>query len=79
MNRLDKTEADIFVFLMRSLLPEELHSELISSSLQLVFCSVAAVKGLPVHHNSGDYSFWSFEITGLILSQFENRDPMRRC
>ena len=71
MNRLDKTEADIFVFLMRYLLPEDLHSELILSSLQLVFCSVAAVKRLPVHHHRGDYSFWSFEVTGLILNQFE--------
>ena len=52
MNRLNKTEFAIFVSLMCSLLPENLHSELILSSLQLRLCRVAAVKRLPVHHHS---------------------------
>ena len=38
------------------------------SLLQLVLCRVAAVKCLPVHHHSADYIFWSFGITGFILS-----------
>ena len=55
MNRLDKTECyfcsfDVF-------LTEDLHSELILSSLQLVLCCVGAVKHLPVHHHSADYIF----------------------
>ena len=37
--------------------PEDLHSELIVSSLQLVLCHVAAVKRLTVHHHSADYIF----------------------
>ena len=44
-------------FFMCSLLPEDFHSELILSSLQLVLCHVAAVKRLPVHHHSADYIF----------------------
>ena len=36
---------------------KDLHSELLLSSLQLVLCSVVAVKGLPVHHHSADYIF----------------------
>ena len=55
MNRLNKTESAIFVSLMCSLLPKNLHSELILSSLQLVLCRVAAVKRLPVHHHSADH------------------------
>ena len=46
-----------FVSLMCSLLPKDLHSELILSSLQLVLCRVAAVKRLTVHHYSSDYIF----------------------
>ena len=42
----NKTESAIFVSLMCSLLPEDFHSELILSSLQLVLCHVAAVKRL---------------------------------
>ena len=57
MNRLIKTETFIFVSLMCSLLPEDLHVELILSSLQLVLCRVAAVKRLAVHHHSVDYLF----------------------
>ena len=37
------------------LLPEDLHSEHILFSLQLVLHLVAAVKRLPVHHHSADY------------------------
>ena len=51
MNRLNKPESAIF-FLICSLLPEDLHSELILSSLQLGLCHVAAVKRLPVHHHN---------------------------
>ena len=57
MNRLNKTESVFFVSLVSSLLPEDLHSELILTSLQLVLCRVAAVKRLPVHHHSADYTF----------------------
>ena len=42
MNRLSKTESAVFV----SLIPEDLYSELILSSLQLVLFRVAAVKRL---------------------------------
>ena len=62
---------------MCSLLPEDLHSELNLSLLQLVLCRVAAVKRLPIHQYSADYIFWSFRITGLIPSHFENRDPLK--
>ena len=35
-------------------------------------------KRLPVHHLSADYTFSGpFGITGLILSQFENRVPLK--
>ena len=77
MNRLSETEPAIFLSSMFFLLPEDCHSELILSSLQLVSCRVAAVKRLPVHHHSPDYIFWSFWIIGLILSQFENRVPLK--
>ena len=63
---------------MCSLLPEDIHLELILSSLQLVLCRVAAVKRLPIHTQSADYIFfWSFGIIGLILSQFGNRVPLK--
>ena len=55
MNRLNKTESAFFVSLVCSLLPKDLHSELILSSLQLVLCRVAAVERLSVHHHSADY------------------------
>ena len=54
MNRFNKTKSSIFLSLMRSLLPEDLQSDFILSSLQLVLCHVAAVKGLPVHRHSAD-------------------------
>ena len=57
MNRLNKSESVIFFSLVWSLLPEDLHSELILCSLQLVLFRVAAVKRLPVHHQSADYIF----------------------
>ena len=57
MNRLNKTESAIFVSLVCSLLPEDYHSELILSSLQLVFCLVAAVKSLPVHHHRAENKY----------------------
>ena len=57
MNRLNKTGSAIFVSLMCSLLSEDLHSELILSSLQLALCNVAAVKRHPEHHYSADYIF----------------------
>ena len=77
MNRLNKTDSAVFVSLMCSVLPEDLHSKLILSLLQLVLCRVAAVKRLPVHHHSADYLFWSFGIIGFILSQLENRAPLK--
>ena len=78
MNRLNKTEPAIFLSLMCSLLPEDLHSELILSSLHLALCRVAFVECLPVHHHSAGYIFsCPFGITGLILSQFENRVPLK--
>ena len=48
LNRLNISESAIFVSLRCSLLPEDLHSELIFTSLQLVLCRVATVKRLPV-------------------------------
>ena len=45
----------IFVSFMCFLLPGDLHSELILSSLQLVLCRVAAVKRLSAHHRSAEY------------------------
>ena len=72
MHKLNKTESAIFVSLICSLLPKDLHSELILSSLQLMLCRVAAVKRLPVYHHSADYIFWSFGIVGLILCRFED-------
>ena len=77
MNRLNKTECAIFVSLMYSLLPEDLHSELVLSSLQPVLCRVAAVKHLSVYHYNADYIFWSSGIIWLILSQSENRVPLK--
>ena len=62
MNRLNRTESAIFVSLICSLLPEDLQSELILSSLQLVLCRLSAVKCLPVHNHSADYVFWPFGI-----------------
>ena len=77
MNKPNKTESVIFVSLVCSLLPENLHAELILSSLQLVLCPVVAVKRLPVDHHIAEYIFWSFGIIGLILSQYENRVPLK--
>ena len=77
MNRLNKTESAIFISLMCSLHPEDLHSDLISSSLQLVLFRVAAVHHLPVHRHSADYIFSrDLGITEPILSQFENSFPL---
>ena len=52
MNRLNKTKSSIFVSLMCSLLPMDLHSEFIVALLQRVLCRVAAVKRLPVYHSA---------------------------
>ena len=49
MNRLNETKSAIFVSMMCSVLPEDHHSELVLSSLQLVLCLVAAVKYLSIH------------------------------
>ena len=69
MNRLNKIESAIFVSMVCSLLPEDLHSELIISPLQLVLCRVAAVIGLPVRTSSCRlYIFWSF-VVWMIVGQ----------
>ena len=68
MNRLSKTEFAIFISLIKSLLPKDLTNQNLSS-LQLMLCRVAAVKRLPVHHDSADYIFWSF---GIIEFNFRN-------
>ena len=47
MNGLNKTESAIFVSFVCSLLPEDLHSELILSLLQFLLCRVAAVNVFP--------------------------------
>ena len=47
----------IFVTLMYTLLPEDLHLEFILSSLQLVLCRVVAVKRLAIYHYGADYIF----------------------
>ena len=57
MNRLINTYPAIFVSLMYSFPSNDLHAELIVSSVQLFLCRVAAVKRLPVHHHSADYVF----------------------
>ena len=57
MNRLKMTKLTFFVSLMCSLLPEDLHSELIKCSLHLLLCRVAAVKRLPITHHSANYIF----------------------
>ena len=62
MNTPNKTESAIFVSSMLVLLPEDLHSELIFSSLQLVLRRVAAVTRLPVHRHSAG-SLGSFLVT----------------
>ena len=72
-----ETESAIFVSLTCSLLPEDLHSKLILSPLQLVLCRVAAVKRLPVHHHSADYIFDPLKSFGLTPSQCENRVPLK--
>ena len=53
----NKTESAICFSLMCFLLPADLHSELILSSLQLVLCHVAGVKRLSLHLHSVDYIF----------------------
>ena len=58
VHRINRTEPAIFVSLMCSLFPEDFHSDLILSSLQLVVRRVAAVKRLPVYYHSADYIFW---------------------
>ena len=40
-------------------------------------CRVAAVKCLPVHHHSADYIFFVLWDHWLILSQFENKVPLK--
>ena len=63
---------------MSTLHPEDLNSELILSSLQLVLFRPAAIKRLPSHHHSADYLFSGpFGIISLILSEFENRVPLK--
>ena len=73
-----KTESAIFISLVYSLFPEYLRSELILSSLQLMLCRMAAVKRLLVHHDSADSIFLVLcDFFWLILSQFENRVPLK--
>ena len=57
MNRLNKTESAVFVSLMFSLLPEDLYSELVLFSLQLLLCRVATVKSLSINHHRAEYIF----------------------
>ena len=38
---------------------------------------MAAVKRLLVHNHNADYIFWSFGIIKRILSQFENKVPLK--
>ena len=76
MNRFNKTESAMFGSCF-SLHPVDLYSELILSSLQLLLCRVGTVKRLRVHDHNADYIFWSFGTIGIILSQFENRIPLK--
>ena len=78
INKFNEIQSAIFVSLICFLLPENLLSEGILSSLQLVLCRLAAVKRLPVHHNNAGYFFWFFGITVLILSQFKASARGRR-
>ena len=61
-NCLNKTESADFVSLKVPLLQENLDTDLILFSLQLVLFRVAAVTRLPVRHHNADYIAWSFEI-----------------
>ena len=72
-----KTESAIFISLVYSLFPEYLRSELILCSLQMMLYRVAALKRLLVHHDSADCIFLVFCDFWLILSQFENRVPLK--
>ena len=38
------------------------------SLLLLVFCRVAVVKRLPIHHHNADYIFWFFRIIEFVYS-----------
>ena len=58
---------------MSSLLPEDLHSQFILSSLPLVLCRVAVVRRLRIYHHSADYDYGSFWVIGIILGQSANR------
>ena len=66
-----------FFFFFFFSLPENIQSELVLSSLQLVLCRVEAVSVSPYIILMQIIHFWSFGITGLILSQFENRVPLK--
>ena len=77
MNRLNKTKSAFLVSLICSLLPEDLHSELILTSLQLPLCRVAALKRAPYIIIVLIIFFWSFMIIWLMLKQFKNRVPLR--
>ena len=39
-------------------------------------CGAEAVKRLSVHHYGADYIFWSFGITGFILSYSDNKSSV---
>ena len=42
-----------------------------------MLCRVAAVKRLPIHHQSADYIFWPFGIIEFLVSHFENIVPLK--
>ena len=77
MNKLNLTESDIFISLMYSVLPKALTIQNLFIFTAADVLRVAAVKCLPLHHHSADDIFWSFGITEVIFSHFENRVSLR--
>ena len=63
LDQTHENESATFVSSVCSLLPADLHSELIFS-LHLVLCRVAVVKRLPVHNHSVEYIL--FDLLGSI-------------
>ena len=59
MNRLNKTESAIFVSLMCSWLPKDLHSELIDALRKVrhkLSCKVVSPESVPMHHMVDRYA-----------------------
>ena len=73
MNRLSKTKSAIFSSFLFTWLQKNLTIQNFFILLTTGVVPCGDVKRLLVCDHSADYIFWSFEITGSILSQFKNR------